>query len=186
MKFLKGLTLASIVVLALAAQGGAQGGTTTSVYIVSSTTGPPGVNTGLVLKKASVTVTATGTVCYIAGGGCRGPDGNSEGISLIGRIGSGAWVGVGTGPTKMSGTGELAFAVSDSYYADNTGSFEVTVTYKGSGVTRTCWPGWGWGDENHEHCGPPGQEKKTGQSSQPTHGPWDEHGKSDEKGNPKK
>ena len=25
----------------------------------------------------------------------------------------------------------------------------VAVSYKESGVSRTCWPGWGWGDDNH-------------------------------------
>jgi hypothetical protein len=22
-------------------------------------------------------------------------------------------------------------------------------------VNVPCWPGWGWGDDNHLHCGPP-------------------------------
>jgi hypothetical protein len=185
MKVLKGVTLVTTLVLALAIPGGAAGGVTTSVYTVASTTDKPGLSTGLLLKQGSVTVTATGTICYLASL-CAGPDGDSSGVALIGRVGSGPWVKVGSGPTKLSGKGELVFAVSDSYFPDNTGSFEVTVSYKRSGVTRTCWPGWGWGDENHEHCGPPGQEKKTGQSSHPTHGPSNEHGRSDERGNPKK
>ena len=56
---------------------------------------------------------------------------------------------VGTGPTTLSGTGELAFAVNDDLLVDNAGSFTVTVSY-------SCWPGWGYGDKNHTHCGPPG------------------------------
>jgi hypothetical protein len=95
-------------------------------------------------------------------------------------------VQVGTGPTTLSGKGELVFAVNDDLFGDNSGGFLVTVSYKEPGVTRTCWPGWGYGDDNHEHCGPPGQLKKTGQSSEPTHGTSNEHGKSEEKGNPKK
>ena len=91
-------------------------------------------------------------------------------------------------------------AVNAIYFPDNSGFFLVSVSYKKSGVSRTCWPGWGWGDDNHNHCGPPGQEKKTGQSSQPTHSApneqgksgdeygksGDEHGKTGEKGNSKK
>ena len=41
------------------------------------------------------------------------------------------------------------FAVNDDLLVDNAGSFTVTVSY-------SCWPGWGYGDVNHDHCGPPG------------------------------
>jgi hypothetical protein len=71
----------------------------------------------------------------------------------------------------------------------SSGGFMVTVSYKESGVSRTCWPGWGYGDINHQHCGPPGLANKPpppGQSSQATQGSSDEHGKSEEKGNPKR
>ena len=201
MKILKGLILVTTVVLVLAAQGSAA--VTTSTYAVGPKTDQPGLNTGLVLKKGSVTVTATGEVCANYSTLCVSPDGNSSvdtnlsgfggfvlpgapAWGLVGRVGSGQWVQVGSGPTKLSGRGELVFAVNDDLFDDNTGGFMVTVSYKESGVSRTCWPGWGWGDDNHEHCGPPGQEKKTGQSSQPTQGSSNEHGKSEEKGNPKK
>ena len=205
MKILKGVTLVTAVVLALAAQGGAAGTVTTSNYVVQPKT-VPGVSTGLVLKKGKpVTVTAAGVVCanftnlcvtpagddfvdtdYTGNGGFEQPDAPAYG--LIGRVGSGPWVEVGVGPMQLSGKGELVFAVNDDEYGDNEGYFEVAVSYTTTGVTvtRTCWPGWGWGDDNHEHCGPPGQEKKTGESSQPTQGSSNEHGKSEEKGNPKK
>ena len=177
MKILKGVTLVTAVVLALAAQGGAAGGVTTSVYTVGAVT-VPGVKTGLVVKEGHpVTVTATGTVCYWPGPPtilCVGPDGDASidttnpafvlpgatGIALVGRVGNGPWVEVGSGPTTLSGKGKLVFAVNDDYFADNTGSFEVTVSYAKPGVSRDCWPGWGWGDENHEHCGPPGQKQE--------------------------
>ena len=202
-KILKGMTLVMAGVLALAAQVGAAGGVTTSVYTVDALT-VPGVKTGLVLKKRqAVTVTATGTVCYWPGPPsilCVDPEGdagvgtsdpgfvlpNATGIALIGRIGNGPWVEVGNG-TTLSGKGELVFAVNDIYFPDNTGSFEVTVSYNASGVTRTCWPGWGHGDLNHDHCGPPGLANKPEQGSSNEHGKSDEdHGKSEEKGNPKK
>ena len=45
------------------------------------------------------------------------------------------------------------FAVNDDLLADNAGSFTVTVSY-------ACWPGSGYGDKNHTHCGPPGLASK--------------------------
>jgi len=193
MKILKGVTLVTAVVLALAAQGSAAGSVTTSVYTVGPMTDEPGLNTGLVLTKGSVTVTASGSVCYI-GSLCVDPDGDSaidttnpefvlpgaSAIALLARVGSGPWVQVGSGPKKLRGKGELVLAINDIYFPDNSGSFEVTVAYKESGVSRTCWPGWGKGDDNHEHCGPPGLANK------PEHGSSNEHGKSEEKGTPKK
>lgn len=90
---------------------------------------------------------------------------------------------VGTGPTTLFGKGKLVFAVNDNNFRDNTGGFVVSVSYE-----ELCWPGWGWGDDNHVHCGPPGQENKTaGQGSSNEHGKSaQEHGKSEENGNPKK
>jgi hypothetical protein len=211
MKILKGLTLVTTLVLALAAQGIAAGSLTTSSVLVAPQTDEPGVSSGLVLKKGyGVSVSATGDMCPFGGAFCVGPDGYASSDTtqsafggfvlpgapawgLVGRVGSGPWVQVGDGPTTLSGEGELVFAVNDDLFGDNTGDgFMVTVSYKESGVSRTCWPGWGYGDENHVHCGPPGQAKKNGESSQPTTqgssnngGSEEEHGKSEENGNPK-
>jgi hypothetical protein len=203
---LKGLALATIV-LALTAQGNAAGPVTTSDFFVGPKTDEPGLSSGLVLTNGPrVTVTATGVVCASFNNLCVSPDGNPSADTtqssfggfvlpgapawgLIGRVGSGPWVQVGSGPNRLSGTGELVFAVNDDLFSDNTGGFMVTVSYKEAGVTRTCWPGWGHGDVNHEHCGPPGQANKPpppGQSSEPTQGSSNEHGKSEEKGTPKK
>jgi hypothetical protein len=70
-------------------------------------------------------------------------------------------VQVGSGPTTLSGTGELVFAVNDDLFWDNAGSFTVTVSYE-------CWPGWGYGDEKHTHCGPPGLADKDTSAAGPT------------------
>jgi len=197
MKILKCLTLVTGVVLALAALGSAAGTLTTSNYVVQPTT-VPGVSTGLVLKKGKqVTVTATGVVCanytnlcvtpdgdgsvntwYTGNGGFEQPEASAYG--LIGRVGSGPWVEVGRGPTSLSGKGEVVFAVNDDAYGDNDGYFEVAVSYTTTAVTRTCWPGWGYGDDNHVHCGPPGLANQPEQSSQPTQGSSNEHGKAGE------
>ena len=141
-------------------------------YVVNSTT-VPGVDTGFIVKPGvPVTVTATGEVCAFGGvpGSCfdgTTPDGNSSwdttqsgfggfvlpgapAWGLVGKVGDGPWVQVGSGPTTMSGSGDLVFAVNDDLFSDNTGSFTATVTF-------TCYSGNGYGDNNHYHCGPPGQ-----------------------------
>lgn len=175
MRISKGVTLvATTFVLALAVQGSAA--TTPTVYTVGSTT-VPGVDTGLLLESGrGVTVTSTGVVCLI-GSFCEDPDGDpsydtSQGgfllpgapvAGLVGRVGNGPWMRVGSGPTKLSGNGVLVFAVNDNYYPDNTGSYRVTVSY-------TCYPGWGHGDINHDHCGPPGLDPN---ACYPGHGSGD-------------
>ena len=173
MRSSKGLALVvTAVVLAIGAQTAAAGPTTvTSVYTVGGGT-VPGVTTGLVLQPGmSVTATATGVICVAWSSVCPGVNGDAAfdttgttfggfplpgapAWGLIGRVGAGAWVQVGSGPTTLTGTGALAFAINDDLLSDNRGSFTVTVTY-------SCWPGWGYGDKNHTHCGPPGLAKQS-------------------------
>ncbi len=172
MKSFKGVAFAVVAIaLAATAQAGAAGPiTVSSAYIVGGGT-MPGANTGLVLLPGQVvTVTATGGVCAYGDSYCPGPDGNAAvdtthssyggfplpgapAWGLLGRVGIGPWVQIGHGPTALSGTGTLVFAVNDDLLADNAGSFTVTVSY-------ACWPGWGYGDKNHTHCGPPGLASK--------------------------
>jgi hypothetical protein len=178
MRILKSLTLGVVVALALVTQGTAAGATTVSnVYTVGALT-VPGVNTGLVLEDGRpVTVTATGEVCpYGDTSFCVGPDGDpwwdttqsshggfvlpgAPAWGLVGRVGAGPWVQVGSGPTTLSGSGVLVFAVNDDLFGDNTGSFTVTVSSTSSTSSRsdTCYPGYGYGDRNHDHSGPPGR-----------------------------
>ena len=167
MRTLKGwsATVAALA-LALAAQAAAAGPTTVSNTYTVGGGSVPGASTGLVLTSGmTVTVTAGGAVCPGVGF-CPGPNGytgydttqssfggfplpGAPAWGLIGRVGNGPWVQIGTGPTKLSGSGELVFGVNDDLLVDNAGSFTVTVSY-------SCWPGWGFGDKNHTHCGPPG------------------------------
>lgn len=49
--------------------------------------------------------------------------------SVIGQVGEQAPVFVGSGPTLVSGSGPLRFAINDCYFGDNIGGFQVTVTY---------------------------------------------------------
>jgi hypothetical protein len=173
MKSFKGAVVAvAAIALTAAAQAGAADPAVTSVYTVGSQT-VPGVSTGLVLRQGqTVTVTATGAVCPFGDAYCPGPDGSTAvdtttvflggfplpgapAWGLVGRVGNGPWVQIGSGPKVLSGTGELVFAVNDdvSMLWDNGGSFTVTVSYG-------CRPGWGFGDRNHTHCGPPGLTAK--------------------------
>ena len=169
MRTLKAWTsVGAVVALMLAAQAaGARPDAATS-YVVGSLA-VPGVSTGLVLKDGQqVTVTATGTMCPWGNAYCVGPDGNASWATtdswyggyllpgapawgLVGRVGNGPWVQVGSGPTTLSGTGEVVFAANDDLFPDNTGNF--VVSYE-------CRPGWGYGDDNHLHCGPSRAEKK--------------------------
>jgi hypothetical protein len=185
MRSLKGLTLVvAALVLVVAAPSPAAGPTTVSnVYTVGGLT-VPGASTGLVLEaRMSVTVTATGAVCPFDGGGfCPGPNGYQQwdttqssyggfvlpgapAWGLVGRVGNGPWIQVGSGPTTLSGTGVLVFAVNDDLLGDNNGSFTVTVSH-------ACWPGWGYGDKNHSHCGPPGLAKKPATTSSSCRPGW--------------
>ena len=175
MRISKGLILVvAATTLAFVASASAAGPATADHTVGSLTV--PGVDTGLVVKQGHpVTVTATGVFCP-GTGFCSGPDGTPLGNSLdltyggyalpgapayglIARVGTGPWVHVGSGPTKLSGKGVLVFAVNDDLYPDNTGGFTATVSYAATGQ-QDCRPGWGHGDVNHEHCGPPGATKK--------------------------
>jgi hypothetical protein len=165
--------------LVVAAQVGASGTTTVSNTYAVGSTAVPGADTGLVLTAGmQVTLTATGTVCPSGSLQCTGPDGNAAvdtsqswygsfllpgapAWGLVARVGSGPWIQVGSGPTTLTGTGDLVLAVNDDLYGDNTGSFTATASYVSGGASgrsgsTDCKPGWGYGDENHDHCGPPG------------------------------
>jgi hypothetical protein len=167
-----GVAAALLVVASPATAGGptTTTSTTTTTFTVPGSS-VPGVSTGVVLTAGmSVTVSATGAVCPYSGF-CPGPDGyagwdttstayggfpspGGPAWGLVARVGTGPWVQVGSGPTPLSGEGALEFAVNDDLLSDNSGSFTVTVT---STLQSTCWPGWGYGDKNHTHCGPPGR-----------------------------
>lgn len=190
MKFPKGLTLAAIgVALVLAAQATAGGRTVSKTYSVGVLS-VPGADTGfMVTDGMQVTVTATGEACPFGGSYCVSADGNpaqdttqsgfggfvlpgAPAWGLVARVGNGPWVQVGSGPTTLTGSGVLQFAMNDDLFGDNVGGFQVTVSYK-------CWPGWGYGDTNHTHCGPPGLAKKSPSSEAAS----TRHGSSNSQGN---
>ena len=191
----KGVALLGAIVGLVLAQGTAAAPSTTasSVYTVGSSTSP-GADTGLVLTGGlTVTATATGAFCPFGNSFCVGPDGypsinttqssfggfvlpGAPAWGLVGRVGGGLWVQVGSGPTTISGTGDLVFAVNDDLWSDNAGSFTVTVSYSCQrrsdfgacgqpADSSACYPGNGYGDANHDHSGPPGRSDAVSGSS---------------------
>ena len=89
-----------------------------------------------------VSITATGSVSWHVESPLASPDGAGFGadapslapglaaVALIARIGEGPWQFVGAGPMILQAGpfgGVLEFAVNDSAYNDNSGSFTVTI-----------------------------------------------------------
>ncbi len=127
----------------------------TDQYSLSGTASD-GLATGFVLKEGvPAVITATGNVgFYFAGlGDPATPNGRPEigifngfpVVSLVARVGGGELQFVGTGPTQLTGSGELVFYINDTFFGDNSGSWNIEVTYD-------CYPGYGFGDKNHYHC----------------------------------
>jgi hypothetical protein len=115
-----------------------------------------GLATGFILKEGlPVTLTASGQVgFYFAGlSDPATPNGRPELgllngfplISLIAKVGDGPMQFIGTGPQEITGSGELVLYVNDVFFADNSGFWNVEVSYD-------CFPGFGFGDKNHYHC----------------------------------
>ena len=120
MEIWKGLTLVTAGVLVLAAQGSAAGSATTSVYAVDRRRMSLASAPGSFSRKGSVTATARAVLCAHISTLCVSPDGNPSGdaaptgfggfvlpgapaFGLVGRVGGGPWVQVGSGPTTLSG-----------------------------------------------------------------------------------
>ncbi|WP_328855931.1 hypothetical protein OG579_10775 [Williamsia herbipolensis] len=125
---------------------------TKTVFVDAKTAGADGVfaASGVdVAAGSTVSVTATGQASFDPGyrSDTAGPDGFSDlnctdsvapcvlngqpFIALIGKVGTGDPVVVGAGPKILAGSGPLSFAVNDNIdgFANNTGGFEVTITY---------------------------------------------------------
>ncbi len=115
-----------------------------------------GLATGFVLKEGlPVTVTASGLIVFYNGGNNNPatPNGRPDVqqyngfpvVSLVARVGGGDLQFLGTGPTQLTGSGELVLYVNDTFFSDNSGAWNVEVSYE-------CYPGNGFGDQNHYHC----------------------------------
>lgn len=127
----------------------------TDQYLLSGTMAD-GLATDFVLKEGvPVTLSALGEVgfYYLGLADPATPNGRPELgsmngfpiVSLVARVGGGELQFVGTGPTILTGSGELVLYVNDNFFGDNSGAWNVTVSYD-------CYPGNGLGDPNHYHC----------------------------------
>lgn len=115
-----------------------------------------GLATGFVLKEGlPVTVTASGLIVFYNGGNNNPatPNGRPDVqqyngfpvVSLVASVGGGELQFLGTGPTQLTGSGELVLYINDTFFSDNSGAWNVEVSYE-------CYPGNGFGDQNHYHC----------------------------------
>ena len=98
------------------------------------------VGTGIVLSAGlEAVITASGSATWSLFGAPNGPDGDPAGLgshvpggpiaALIGRAyETGTWMAIGSGPTTVTGAGELQLAFDDPLQlCDNTGGFTVNV-----------------------------------------------------------
>src|ERR1039457_475314 len=99
-------------------------------------------DTGVSLQAGEVVnLTASGIVCHNSGSSCADANGwdrptddsflapGLTEVSLVGKIGSGSPFFVGTSLNLNSGqSGELYLGFNDNYFADNGGSFLVTIS----------------------------------------------------------
>ncbi|GAA0877471.1 hypothetical protein GCM10009119_04390 [Algoriphagus jejuensis] len=127
----------------------------TDEYVLPGTTSD-GLATGFTVKEGiPLLLTASGEVGFYFAGltDPATPNGRPELgsinglplVSLVARVGDGEFQFVGTGPTQLTGSGELVLYVNDSFFGDNSGAWTVEVSYR-------CFPGYGLGDKNHYHC----------------------------------
>jgi hypothetical protein len=101
-------------------------------------------DSGIALNGESVAISASGTWsdCGETSADCGAtPDGSGvtrikgcrfiaphlSAGGLIARVGDGTMVFIGTGPTTLSGTGSVRFAINDCFFGDNEGGFTVTM-----------------------------------------------------------
>lgn len=164
-RFLLMLTLVAVVGAATPISAAQRSGTQTVMVPATALPQTGGVNAGFTLKAGlPITLTASGQSLYCGGGCPADPNGQplNQLVStapvptapigtLLAKIGDGAWVAVGSGPVTLTGSGTLFLAYNDTYGGDNSGTYTVTLTF-------ACQPGNGFGDQNHYHCGPPGQD----------------------------
>jgi hypothetical protein len=157
-KIIGAIVLLAVALGATSAPALAASATTSVTFFVPATAGggsaelggTPWFATGLTMKPgAVVTVTAQGFWQTCQERTCMAtPDGigvrhvndctyiapDLSAFSLIARTDTNAPVIAGIGPTTIQGGGTLNFAINDCYFGDNTGGFNVTLTYPNDAV----------------------------------------------------
>jgi hypothetical protein len=140
--------------------GSASASTTTITFSPTADPSVAAFDTGVAVTSTTpVVATATGTIYLCFSGGCpSSPDGyfydggnltvnsTTTAAGLYYRVGtSGAWTFLGSGPTTISGSGEIYLTTNDNPGAfwDNFGSFSVNFTPATPTAKSDCMNG-GW------------------------------------------
>lgn len=168
-RFGAAFALLGLVALPLAHVVAAQALPQVSVTATDSTATEPGSNTGAFTVSRTGDTTAAVTVGYGVGGTATA---GTDYMTLSGSVALG--VGESTATitvtplddlldesretvvlTLLAGSGYTVGSpsVATVTIRDNDGTDEGAARGRRAGTAR---PGWGWGDENHEHYGPPG------------------------------
>src|SRR4051812_6279687 len=139
------LCAAALAVPAIALTTGAASAATVNVPANIPNPGNNGYDTGIV-ASGGVSVSGSGSWgTKNVPADCNGPNGLASwsmapnflyqvagtAFALVGRIGTtGPWTLVGTGPTAITGNGELYLAMNDEIgqFGDNNGTMQATVT----------------------------------------------------------
>ncbi|GGF16029.1 hypothetical protein [Williamsia phyllosphaerae] len=100
-------------------------GSTVSVTATGTATFDPGYTTEVAGPNGFPTLNCTSSPssqCVLA---------DRPFMALVGKVGTADPVLVGAGPTTLSGSGPLSFAFNDNVdgFANNEGSFTVSITY---------------------------------------------------------
>ena len=148
-----GLALAPLLVATgLTAGAGPAQGQVTTITVVVPAGAEAGVPTGVTLAAGDrVAITASGVAQTnpefpVTGPDGLYPDGNSgpcpfgefpclaetRASALVGRVGAGQWTYVGSGPTVLTGVGDVWLAYNDApgFFGDNSGRYEAVLTVR--------------------------------------------------------
>jgi hypothetical protein len=145
----------TVAAVGLAAAGGATAGGPTTVVVQANA---PTTDTGISLTAGTTAIVTASGAWDVCGGGCasgpagatNGDDGFCPGVAghpageLIGSLDGGlTFFDVGSGPTQVSGNGELLLGPNDcADYGDNSGSVTATIVVYPTSKDACKQDGW--------------------------------------------
>ena len=117
--------------------------------------------------SVAAAVVLTGGSAWALSGGLTNPsDANSPAPSTSTTASSTASTDTTIVDTTTTSTSYDDTTTSTEPSTTTTLALDPTTTTTPTAATQTCKPGWGYGDTNHCHSGPPGQSKSP---HQPNH-----------------
>jgi hypothetical protein len=119
-------------------------------------------------RKRAAMIASLAVFALVAGGAAAAWASSNDGAKLPARFSASDVTDSTTDTTAVSpDTGTTSTSIDDS--SSTTTSVEDTTTTtlvapdtsvpESTTTTTVCKPGWGWGDTNHCHSGPPGHKK---------------------------